>query len=89
MTDTPISKKILWDNIQGWIDKCKYYDGEKPKEIPLSELKLLIEECPTMGEDAAYLRSKRVKVAEKEAQEDLAKKVFRMVEPYLKSEKEE
>ena len=89
MTDTPISKKVLWDNIQGWIDECKYYDGEKPKEIPLSELKLLIEECPPMGEDAAYLRSKRVKVAEKEAQEDLAKKVFSMVEPYLKSEKEE
>ena len=50
MTDTPISKKVLWNNIQGWVDECKYYDGEKPKEIPLSELKLLIEECPSVPE---------------------------------------
>lgn len=89
MTDTPISKKILWDNIQGWIDECKYYDGEKPKEIPLSELKILIEECPTMGEDAAYLRSKRVEVAKKKAQAELAKEVFRKISPYLESEDSE
>ena len=88
MTDKPISKKVLWDNIQGWIDECKYYDGEKPKEIPLSELKLLIEECPTMGEDVAYLRNKRLEVAKKEAQAEIAKEVFRTVEPYLESEAE-
>ena len=89
MTDKPISKKVLWDNIQGWIDECKYYDGEKPKEIPLSELKLLIEECPTMGEDVAYLRNKRLEVAKKGAQAEIAEKVFRMVEPYLGSEDSE
>ena len=75
MKDIPISKKVLWDNIQSWIEECKYYEDQKPKDIPITELKILIEECPPMGEDAAYLRNERVKNARRAGQEEVISRV--------------
>ena len=75
MKDIPISKKVLWDNIQSWIEECKYYDDKKPNDIPISELKILIEECPPMGADAAYLRNERIKDARRNGQKEVINRV--------------
>lgn len=75
MKDIPISKKVLWDNIQSWIEECKYYEDKKPKDIPIAELKILIEECPPMGADAAYLRNERIKAARRDGQKEVISRV--------------
>lgn len=58
-----ISKKVLLEVIKGWENQDEYYHGRKAKTIPLSEIKLMIEECPLAGDDSAYLaiKDKRLK----------------------------
>ena len=85
MKDEAISKKVLWDNIKGWIDECVYYEGEKPKEIPLSELKILIEECPPIGKDSSYIRNTRLDNAKKAGQNDVVRSVMKALSHFTET----
>lgn len=85
MKDEAISKKVLWDNVKGWIEECVYYDGEKPKEIPLSELKILVAECPPIGKDSSYIRKARLDNEKKEGQKEVIRSVMNALIPFTES----
>lgn len=55
-----IDESVLLDLINNWQDICKYYSDKKPNNISIKELKQIIKDCPTAGEDAAYIKSKRL-----------------------------
>ena len=56
-----ISRKVLLDLIKGWENLDKYYrtQGGRAKYIPISEIKLIVEDCPAAGEDEKYFERKR------------------------------
>ena len=88
MRDEAISKKVLWDNIKGWTEKCKYYEGKTPEEIPLSELKALIEECPPIGKDSSFIENARLNNERKKGQTEVVRAVLNSLRPYEESDKE-
>lgn len=55
-----IDEAVLLDLINNWQDICEYYSDKKPNNISIKELKQIIKDCPTAGEDAAYVKSKRL-----------------------------
>ena len=53
-----IDEAVLLDLINNWQDVCEYYSGKRPNNIPIKELKQLIKDCPTAGEDSSYIKNK-------------------------------
>ena len=72
-----ISRRVLLDNINNWLDQSEYYDGKRPKNIPISILKEIIKDCPNAGDDEAYLiaQSKRLQDSYFRGQRDLVNKI--------------
>lgn len=83
MKDEAVSKKVIWDMIVGWMEEDEYYSGKKPKTIPLSEVKALLEECPVVGVDMAYIKSERLENAKKNGQWEIIKSVAAALRPYM------
>jgi len=89
MKDEFISKRVIWECIEGWINTEKYYSGRNPKSIPLSELEAIIVDCPVVGEDCAYLKNKRMTSERINGQMDVLKAVEKAILPYKEADNEQ
>lgn len=77
MKDVPVSKEVLWGLFESWKDISQYYDSKNktPKNIPLSIVKEIIFSCPSMGDDWAYLKTKRIEEAYKKGKMEAINKI--------------
>ena len=78
--DDCISRKVLISSIYNWKDIETYYAGKSPKNIPISEVISIIKECPTAGEDMAYVHNNRYNSAISKGREEIINSILQHID---------
>lgn len=67
-----IDEEVLLGLIEAWENTSNYYEpNKKHDKMPVEELKAIIREAPAAGEDAIYIRSKRILSAYNEGKKEI------------------
>ena len=85
-----IDEKVLLDLIKAWENTSNYYEpNKKHDKMPVEELKAIIRGAPTAGEDAEYIRSKRILSAYNKGKKEILNQLQILINKEIKETERE